>query len=68
MLFIKKYHKNDLDQVVPPLFSYQVTSVPSERLFSSTGYTVWDRRNGLNPRKVNMLMVINQFEAKNKNV
>lgn len=51
-----------LSQVVRRLFSYQATSVPSERLFSAAGYTVWDRRASLKPEKVNMLMVINQYE------
>ena len=50
------------------LFSYQATSVPSERLFSAAGYTVWDRRCSLDPLTVNKIMVINQYELKTKTV
>lgn len=50
-----------LSQVARRLFSYQATSVPSERLFSSAGYCIWDRRTSLNPDKIDMMMVINQF-------
>ena len=55
-----------LGQIARRLFSYQATSVPSERLFSSTGYTVWERRTSLSPSKVNKMMVIQQFNSKNK--
>ena len=33
----------------------------SERDFSASGYTVWDIKNALLPRKVNM-MVLKQFD------
>ncbi len=36
----------------------------SERDFSAPGYTVWDKRNALLPRKVNMMMVLQQFWQK----
>jgi len=31
-------------------------------IFSASGYTVWDRRNALLPKKVNMMMVLQQFD------
>lgn len=43
---------------VPYFFSVPATSTPSERLFSSTGYQVWDRRNRLNPVKVEEIMFL----------
>jgi len=33
----------------------------SERDFSASSYTVWHKRNALLSRKVNMLMVLQQF-------
>ena len=50
-----------LHSVVKRLFVAQATSTPAERLFSASGYTVWDRRNRLSPSKVNKLMIINQY-------
>jgi len=29
---------------------------------TASGYTVWDRRNALLPRRVNMMMVLQQFD------
>lgn len=55
-----------LEQVARRLFSYQATSVPSERLFSAAGYTVWDRRCSLDPLTVYKIMVIKQYELKTK--
>ena len=34
----------------------------SERDFSDSSYTVWDIKNALLPRKVNMMMVLEQFD------
>jgi hypothetical protein len=33
-----------------------------ERDFSASGYTVWDRRNTLLPRKANLMIVLQQFD------
>jgi len=41
-----------LSQIAKRLLCIQATSTPSERLFSATGYTVWDRRNALSPLKI----------------
>lgn len=43
---------------IPYFFSVPATSTPSERLFSSTGYQVWDRRNRLKPVKVEEIMFL----------
>ena len=37
------------------------SSVPSEKLFSVAGKTVWDRRNKIAPEKVNKIMLIHQY-------
>ena len=55
-----------LSQVVRRLFSYQATSVPSERLFSAAKYMVWDRRSSLAPEKMDKMLIIYQFLKKNK--
>jgi len=31
-------------------------------IFAASGYTVWDRRNALLPRKVNIMIVLKQFD------
>ncbi len=48
--------------VAKRIFCVQGASTASERDFSASGYTVWDRRNALCPRKVNMMMVLKQFD------
>ena len=36
------------------------TSVPSERLFSKSGYQLWDRRNRLSPSRIEMIIFIQE--------
>jgi len=62
--FWHKYEKRFslLSQVAKMIFCLQGTSTPSERCFSSSGYTVWDRRHFLKPRKVNKMMLLQQFD------
>lgn len=50
-----------LAKIVRRLFTFQATSVPSERLFSADGYTVWDRRASLSPEKLNKILMIQKF-------
>ena len=60
-----KKHKHQfplLSQVVQMTFCCPATSVPSEILTSSSGYTVWDRRNSLSPVKLNKMMVCQHFD------
>lgn len=49
-----------LSSVARRLFCAQATSTPAERLFSASGYTVWDRRSNLKPEKVNKILVIRE--------
>ena len=49
-----------LFNVVKSIFCIPATSVPSEQLFSATGYTVWERRNKLNPLKIHKMMVVSE--------
>ena len=51
-----------LSQIAKRLLCIQATSTPSERLFSATGYTVWDRRNALSPLKIDKMMVLHHYE------
>ena len=51
-----------LSQVAKRIFCVQEASTASERDFSASGYTIWDRRNALLPRKVNMMMILQQFD------
>lgn len=51
-----------LSQIAKRLLCIQATSTPSERLFSATGYTVWDRRNALSPIKIDKMMVLHHNE------
>ena len=51
-----------LSQVAKRILCVQGASTASERDFSASGYTVQDRRNALLPRKVNMMMVLQQFD------
>jgi len=51
-----------LSQVSKRILCVQGASTASERDFSASGYTVWDRRNALLPRKVNMMMILQQFD------
>jgi len=50
-----------LSNIARRIFCVQATSVSAERLFSSAGYSIWDRRNSISPWKVDKMMVINQF-------
>jgi hypothetical protein len=45
-----------LSQVAKRILCVQGAIIASERDFSVSGYTVWDRRNALLPRKINMMM------------
>ena len=47
-----------ISQVAKRILCVQGASTASERDF----YTVWNRRNALLPRKVNMMMVLQQFD------
>ena len=54
-----------LSQVAKRILCVQGASTASERDFSASGYTVWDRRNALlriKVRKVNMMMILQQFD------
>jgi hypothetical protein len=51
-----------LSQIVKRSYCATATSVPSEILFSASGYTIWDRRNSLSSNKVNKMMICNQFD------
>jgi len=56
IIFWKKYPL--LSQVAKRILCVLArASTASERDFSVSGYTVWDRRNALLPRKVNVMMV-----------
>lgn len=50
-----------LAKIAKHLFCYQASSVPSERLFSSAGYTLWDRRASLSPHKLDKIIVLQHF-------
>lgn len=40
------------------IFILPATSVPAERLFSLSGYNIWDRRNRLHPERAEKIMVV----------
>jgi hypothetical protein len=40
------------------LLNYCATATPSERLFSSPGYTVWERRTRLSADSVDKIMIV----------
>ena len=50
-----------LSQVAKRILCVQRASTASERDFSASAYTVWDIKNALLPRKVNM-MVLQRFD------
>ena len=54
-----------LGEIVERIFTGQGTSTPSERLFSCSGYQIWDSRICLSPNKTNNIVVLHQFK-KNK--
>ena len=56
---------NDNKNKYPILFEYfktiasaQATRTPSKRIFSRTGYQIWDKRNKLKPEKVEKIMFL----------
>ena len=51
-----------LSQVAKRILCVQGVSTASERDFSASVYTVWDRRNALLLRKVNMMRVLQKFD------
>lgn len=51
-----------LAKIVKRVYCIQATSVPSERLFSAAGYSVWERRCALSPEKINKILVVQQYE------
>jgi hypothetical protein len=51
-----------LSQVAKRILCVRGASTASERDFSVSGYTVWDRRNALLLRKINMMMVLQKFD------
>jgi hypothetical protein len=51
-----------LSQVAKRILCVQEARTASERDLSASGYTVWDRRNALLPKTVNMMMVLQQFD------
>jgi hypothetical protein len=59
---LEKISFNILSQVAKRIFCVQGASSASERDFSASSYTVWDRKNALLPRKVNMMMVLQKFD------
>lgn len=63
LLFWRNNHLrfHTLAKIVRRLFSYQATSVESERLFSAAGYTVWERRASLSPEKLDKIIMIQQY-------
>ncbi len=59
ILFWKKFPL--LSRVAKRILCVQGAITASERDFSVSGYTVWHKRNALLSRKVNMMMVLQQF-------
>ena len=47
-----------LSQLAVLILAAPATSVPSECLFSATGYLCWDRRNRLLPKNLDMITFI----------
>ena len=48
------------------IFTMQASSVPSESLFSEAGDQVTDKRNRLDPNKVNKMMVVEDYYKSRK--
>ena len=64
-----RQHENKfplLSQVAKRILCVQRASTASERDFSASGYTVWDRRNLLLPSNIEMMMVIQQINKLNR--
>ena len=59
ILFWKKFPL--LSQVAKKILYVQGARTASERDFLASSYTVWHKRNASLSRKVNMLMVLQQF-------
>ena len=51
-----------LTSVYKKLCSIPATSTPSERLFSASGYQIWDRRNKISPQRVEQILFIYENE------
>ncbi len=51
-----------LSKVAKKILCVKEASTASERDFFASGYTVWDRRNAFLPRKINVMLVIQQFD------
>jgi hypothetical protein len=51
-----------LSQVAKRILCVQGVSTASERDFSASVYTVWDRRDALLLRKVNLMRVLQKFD------
>ena len=67
-LGLTEIHRKQNSSVYPGLFycykrilCIQGSLVPSEQLFSHTGYSVWVRRNRLDPENVNKIMVVYEY-------
>ena len=54
-----------LFQIARIVLCTPASSVPSEELFSHSGYQIWDRRNKLNPLRVNKIMFLYENYSNN---
>jgi hypothetical protein len=55
-------NKNELNEQFKIYSALPAMSTASERLFSSAGYQVWDRRKKISPEKVNQVNFIVENE------